>query len=98
LVCKRWDTLGCSRMLEVRHDFSGKQPQALEHLLLGNFFHTVQEEIDAVYANRLPTPHGAENALRVPEGQSLRPFSLAVRPYRLPTQLRQQAQRLVRLR
>ena len=60
------------RSRELRHHFPREQPQALEHLLLRHRLDGVQQEVDAVDADRLPALHDLDDPRRVADAQPLR--------------------------
>src|SRR5215813_4816613 len=55
-----------------RHDLAGKHPEALQDLLLRNDLGGVDDEIDAVDANRLPPFDGGDDLLRAADRDPLR--------------------------
>src|SRR5215470_18042104 len=57
--------------LELRHHLPGEEPQALEHLRLGQGLHRVDQEVDAVHADRLPALDRTRDLLRVADADAL---------------------------
>src|SRR5690242_21609125 len=76
--CQRVPTCGvasralpCRRWAKLRHDFAREQTQAFKDLRLWNGLDRVQQEVDAVDANRFPALDRLYDAPRVTDGDAL---------------------------
>jgi hypothetical protein len=79
----------------VRHHFLGEQAQARHHLVLRHHLVGVEDEVDAIDAERFPLLDGADDARRIAVGHALGLLLVGVRSGCRAAQCRQQAERLV---
>ena len=91
-------TVGGLAVGEGGHDFAREEPEARQHVGLGDDFYGVEQEVHPVDAHRLPPLQRAQDALRPAQGQPLARLLVGVGASGLAAELGQEAQRLVRAR
>src|SRR5713226_10757114 len=92
----RRGSLGAA-VLEVWHHMLGEGAQAIEHHFLRHRLVCIEQEVNAVDADRLPLLAGAQHALGVADRDALGDARIVTGACRLTPERRQQAERLIRL-